>query len=468
MLENNIDLEILKQEYSEDFSALCQELFPNLLERQGILTKTILKRFAPNKILFKCVKNKKELFKEYINNLAEIENDLNDEEQLIYPFYSAKINVQNNLGMPITHLKQVAGFQILIHTQQDLPKNLFENAGYNFYECENFSDLEKFKKYTPIMHDGFNEEKFKNYKVWFAVKKNVDDINILDPSNNSKNDEYAKSVIQIIYSCETNNSLEIYNRYGNTYNGTPFDSLKMSYKAQLDNIIPGLAKAFANAYNLDLAQKTFLSRINFHMLGQGMDGQHHKYNVEVGGFFNIPLQYYCADNCIIVDGVVYQFDEDRYLLIDNHLIDLEEKTVKSFCGDSFAKTISKIDHINIIRDKKGQKLITITPVEGEDIKIATNPQNQMVGYDNPNVTTIEKNFLEYANALQYLNLQNVVSIQKGFLNLLHDNQKTLKMNLPKLQYIDNSSYERLKEAFKNSPTSHKLNKTFSDKKVIKF
>lgn len=48
----NKDLLWIKRHYNEKFSHLCRELFPTLLETEGLLPKLIDKHFAHSKFLY--------------------------------------------------------------------------------------------------------------------------------------------------------------------------------------------------------------------------------------------------------------------------------------------------------------------------------------------------------------------------------------------------------------------------------
>ena len=70
----NKDLKLIKKYYGENMMHLCRELFPTILETEGLLSKIILDTFAPNRLLFDDMKeNKKtEAFKNYIYKLSNL------------------------------------------------------------------------------------------------------------------------------------------------------------------------------------------------------------------------------------------------------------------------------------------------------------------------------------------------------------------------------------------------------------
>ena len=89
----------------------------------------------------------------------------------------------------------------------------------------------------------------KSCRVWFAVKKNVDEIKSEDFKKPRREDDYGTSVISIQFSKSKINYLSIKNRYNHTITDVNPDS---TYGNNLDNIIVGLTQAFVETYNLKL------------------------------------------------------------------------------------------------------------------------------------------------------------------------------------------------------------------------
>ena len=71
----NSDIKWIRKHYGMDFSLLCEQLFPYVLEKKGLLSEVIGKSFAPDKDLFNAiVKNHLIIdFKNYIQDLASAE-----------------------------------------------------------------------------------------------------------------------------------------------------------------------------------------------------------------------------------------------------------------------------------------------------------------------------------------------------------------------------------------------------------
>ena len=94
------DLKIIRKKYGENMSKLCRELFPTLLESNGLLSNLMLSNFSDNHFLYDDLKDYDLIldFKNYIYSLVDVEN--------------------NNK---------------IVSTKS--PKELLDEAGYILYEC---------------------------------------------------------------------------------------------------------------------------------------------------------------------------------------------------------------------------------------------------------------------------------------------------------------------------------------------
>ena len=137
------DLKKIKKYYGEDMMHLCREMFPTILETPGLLYSLMEKSFAPNHYLYEDIleNNLEESFRKHIYSLNE--NDSKD-----------KVVVNKN------------------------PYELMEEAGYTLYECKSEEDIQEFKKYYTLRERlcTFNGGRLDRCYVFFAVKKNVDEI----------------------------------------------------------------------------------------------------------------------------------------------------------------------------------------------------------------------------------------------------------------------------------------------------
>lgn len=213
----NSDLKLIKKKYGEEMSHLCRELFPVILEQEGLLSKLLLDNFEPSHFLYEdIVKNGVvNSFKNYIYSFIDVEIEKG-------------VRVDKN------------------------PKELLSEAGYDLYECHSESDIQKFKKYYTSKEElcTFNGRRLNDCYVFFAVKKNVDQIRRGNFNHPKRQDEYGTSVISIQFTRDETHTLSIKNRYNHTV-----DNPDATFSNNLDNIIPGLTDSFSKYYGLEQKNK---------------------------------------------------------------------------------------------------------------------------------------------------------------------------------------------------------------------
>lgn len=368
----NYDLKIIKKKFGENMMKLSRELFPTLLEEEGLLSGILLDNFNPSKTLYDDIK-KNCLEKEF--------------KMFIYSFLNRDEVIENS---------------------KKNPKELFEEAGYDFYECKTEEDIQKFKKYYAKGEElcTFRGKRLDICYVFFAVKKNVNDIKRENFSNPIREDEYGTSVMSIQFTRDEAHTLSIKNRYNHTITNCNPDA---TYHNNLENIIPGLTKSFENEY--DLIQ--FNPSTDFEMKNyvRGRDGKFYKYNYEINNV------YYCTDNVIIDNYEVKKLEKERYILLDYFIIDLKEKNIILYdneIGDSFPKCIDNIIRIDVINDSPYKKIIIVGENGNMIIKIDHN--NRIIELENDAAKKIENDFFNKSKYIKKLYMNNVKTIGNRFLN----------------------------------------------------
>ena len=387
-MEKN-DFELLKKKYGENFAKLCRTLFPTILENEGLLTRLITGNFAESRFLYEDITKSADItddFKTYIYGLVDVE----------------KFNSTASI---------------------ELPEVLLNRAGYKLYKCESEEEIQSFRKYYTRREElctftwgGRNN----THIVFFAVKHNVDEIIRENFTNPKRQDEYGTSVLSIQFTKSNNSTISIKNRYNHRVNNPD-----ATFSNDLDNIIPGLTDSFVKTYDINLVNKSTRYSLDGYVLAN--DGKFYKYNYEIGNI------YYCPNN-MIIDEVrnVTQYDKNKTLVLDNYILDLENKKFYMFdkqIMDSFID-IKDINKISVQKIEEGKQII-ISPNEGEDIIISLDKQNRIIGYENTNLTTIgiDEDFLSYNQVLTRLNLPNLTTVGIRFLLL---NEALTEVNLPKL------------------------------------
>ena len=402
------DLKWIKKHYGEKFSHLCRELFPTILDTEGLLPKILENSFLPSRELYDDLTSRDLTadFKNYVYSQANVENK-----------YGKKTNLS--------------------------PEELMDRAGYILYpECQTEKDIQSFRHYyyrgeptpkytggTPAYREGeelctFNGGRLNTCRVWFAVRKDVDKIKRKDFKNPRREDDYGTSVISIQFTKTKPSTLSIKNRYNHTIHDVNPDA---TFSNNLDNIIEGLTQAFTDKYNIKLSNKKIkpLEIPDYVQMG---DGKFYKYNYELNNV------YYCPNNIIIDNVEVKQFNKDKFIVFDNFILDIENKKIINYDDkfkDSFPESVGEIKNIKRIPSKDGLT-IQITPEEENLVEIKLDNHNQIVGYSNPNITEIGDDFLLDNNSLTELNLPNVQHIGDDF---LLDNNSLTKLELPNVQQI---------------------------------
>ena len=371
----NNDLKIIKKKYGEEMMHLCRDLFPTLLEKEGLLPSLLLHSFHESHSLAQDIISEQleYEFKSYIYQQV----DVND--------------VENN---KITKIDKT-------------PEELLTDAGYQLYECHTEEDIQMFKKYYAPGEElcTFQGGRLHRCHVFFVVKDNVDEIKREDFIKPSREDAYGTSVMSIQFTKDFSHTLSIKNRYNHRVNNP--DS---TFANNLDNIIPGLTDSFDKYYGM---HQQFTCD-NFELPGyvKANDGKYYKYNCEIGNV------YYCEDNVIIDNFEVKEYPKEKYLVFDYFILDLQSKMASLYdldIVDSFPDILDEIEKINI--EKDGDKKTVVIKQRGQEdaVLLELDRSNNLVSFRNNHVENIPNDFLSYNERLKVLEMENAVIIGDNFL-----------------------------------------------------
>ena len=429
------ELKSIKKTYGEDMMHYCRDSFPTILDKKGKLSEILSKVLAPTHSVYRDLKdhNCLEDFKIFVNTI-------NDED------VKRLVVVKNT------------------------PSELLAKIGYDLYECKTEEDIQSFKKYYAPGEEicTFHGGRLRRCYVFFAVKKNVDEIRREDFKNPRRQDQYGTSVISIQFTKDETNTLSIKNRY----NDTVFNP-DATFFNNLDNMIPGLTKSFEYYYNLRINYKktndgSFMQKKMNYVLGK--DGRFYRYNLIIGD------DAFCENNVYLKDGephLEYFMNKERYILMDNYVVDRVEKKITLYNGeeDSFTKTISElgpIKNIDLFRNRDN-RLLVINYYDGKSVAVRVDEYNNIIEYENNYVDTIGNDFLKYNRGIKRLCLANVKEIGDNCLytnnaieeliitnckniggNLLYLNKNSIKsLSIPEVELIsygfmfNNNSLESL-------------------------
>ncbi|MBQ4558618.1 MAG: leucine-rich repeat protein [Clostridia bacterium] len=364
------ELMVIKRKYGEAFSHFCRDNFSSILENEGQLIEVLENEFYPNKFLLDDMSGyKKKEFVKYIHSLCfpEVEEE--------------EVDVNAT------------------------PEELFDAAGYILYKCETNEDVQSFRKYyaegEEICTFG-DENRINTHDIFFAVKKNADEIRREDFENPQREDEYGTSVISLQFTKGKNSILSIKNRYNHTVANPD-----ATFSNNPDNIKKGLTESFKKFYGIQLLNNVGKFELPKYVLAK--DGRRYRYTGENNNI------YYCVDNIIVDNGNVKQFDKSRYILMDYFLLDRQAKSLtiagnEDMFRESFHKGHKDIADIEVTNGENGEKDIKLTSMVGRESHITINAKNQIIGYSNPHLKELSENFLREHTSLTRLDVPNVTKI----------------------------------------------------------
>lgn len=405
----NKDLKFIKKQYGEDFMHLCRTLFPTILEKEGMLSDIISSKFAPSHSLYE--------------DMTKDEYFLNNFKNIIYDTFHDKLKQNDEITT-----------QIKLKT----PEELFDKAGYILYpECKTEKEIQSFRKYWKKGEELCTftyGDRLKSCRVWFAIKKNIDEIKREDFNSPQRQDEYGTSAISIQFSRGTNSTLSIKNRYNHTVSNPD-----ATFSNNLDNIIAGLQDSFTRTYAIQTSSNNPKKELPGYVMDK--NNKFYKYNVEI---HNV---YYCDNNVVLKNFTPINYDKGRYILFEYYLLDLKNKCIINLTQDknetntdAFINSIGEIDSVSVIKEENHERTIVISPKnniskEVFDIKIKLNKDNNIISYSNANCTEIGESFLPNNKTIKELDLPNVTKINDYF---MISNYKLMSLTLPNVEFIGNS------------------------------
>ena len=361
------DLDRIKKNYGERMSHLCRELFPSILEKEGLLPKIMDNTFNHSLYLYDDIVNSDSefLFKDYIYGQIEYKKEVEDTNKT--------------------------------------PKELLKSAGYNLYECKSEDDIQSFRKYYKKDEElcTFNGGRLNNYYVFFAIKEDINNIKRELYKEPKREDAYGRSVISIQFTKGMHNTLSIKNRYNHTVKNP--DS---TYYNHLDNIVKGLTKSFEKEYYLNILDEGE-TKFELDNYVKANDNKYYRYNYE---YNNI---YYCTDNIVIDNFTVKKYPKEKYIVFDNYILDKENKTINTYdkSYDGFVDNLKNIDSIKEIKIDKNTKKVIIN----ENIELIIDKYNRLTSYKDNDIKIVGDNFLRNCRYIKNIELNNALVIKDNFL-----------------------------------------------------
>lgn len=402
------DLKIIKNIFGEKMMHLCRELFPTILEHPGVLSKILLDHFEPSKSLYEDI----------VDNKVIPENQTSYNHQVLGFRHISRVNEFRDFIYDLCNTSVVP-----IENKADkTPSELLDEAGYILYECKTEADIQQFRKYYEKKEEicTFKGGRLNRCHVFFAVRKDVDEIRREDFPNPERQDRYGTSVISIQFTKDSSHVLSIKNRYNHIVANPD-----ATFSNNLDSIIPGLTSSFSEHYGL---KQQFNKKFELGGYVLANDGKYYKYNYEINNI------YYCPNNIIIDNFEVKKYPEEDYIVVDYFVLNLKTGEFE-MCDDSidddFKTGLDGMYKISI-SSEGGVKKINFK--DGDDIAavVTLNERNQIIGYENLRLTKVGDDFLKYNHLLEKINLPEVISIGHSFLD---KNEMLTSIEFPKLETV---------------------------------
>ena len=414
----NEELKKIRKDYGEKIMHTCRSFFPQFLGKGDLVYNVLTKYFAPTHSLYEDLDKRSGLydFRDFIDSIL----------------YGAKEEAE------------------LTETDKD-PYTLMDEAGYRLYECETEAEIQSFRHYYEPHEElcTFIGGRLERCRVFFAVKKNVDEIRREDFDKPEREDLYGTSVISIQFTKTDTCSLSIKNRYNHTVNNPD-----ATFYNNLERIIPGLTISFQNLLGKKINSQDFESaRIGLHVALRyfyirAKDGRYYRFNSCENEI------YFCENNVLVTkEGPVFDFvnnkDSNRFLIVNHCIIDLQENEIFTLrvnkdgglvkTKDSFVKSIYDVGAIDrfLVNKEKDGKTIVIKYKDGKIVTIKVDKNNAITEYENNYVTMVGDKFLQHAGGITKLTMNNVIEFGSHSLEV---SEKIESLSIPKVKVIKEYSF----------------------------
>ena len=318
----------------------------------------------------------------------------------------------------MSYLISLKDVKIEEHAVHQHPHDLLERAGYNAYYADTLE-----KQNWPKQFYAPGEElctfrdpnRYINYHIVVAIKKNVKEIKRENFSNPQREDEYGTSVLQI-QMLKSGGFISIKNRYNHTV-----ENPDNTFNSNPDNIIPGLSDALKHHYHVDFSSQKVQLPENYVL----MDNQIVNYNYEINNV-------YFGENCYVQNGEVHEIGKQKELMLDYFILNLQDKSIKnpSEINDGFIAALQeeiKDKKLQITINEQGNKCLQ---ADGKTILELDHGKIKSLHFDN--VKKIDDYFLQYNKGLSEISLPQVTNIGDNF---LYYNEGLSEISLPQAKNI---------------------------------
>jgi len=229
----------------------------------------------------------------------------------------------------MNHLVSLLSREVVESADKDW-ETLLDEAGYDSYYADTLDKqnaISKYFKSGEALCTFGDHNRFKNYYIINAIKKDVDTILREDFKGKEKReDEYGTSVLSIQVA-KKGGFISIKNRYNHTV-----PSCDNTFGSNPDNIIPGLSSAIQKGFKVSFSNNSLLPDSHI-ICGDKIV----KTNFELDGI-------YYGDTCYVQNGeIVEVLPVNGEYLFDTFIFDAKTKTFRSTnsLSDSFPDDLNK-------------------------------------------------------------------------------------------------------------------------------
>lgn len=229
------------------------------------------------------------------------------------------------------------------------PIELLDKAGYDAYIADTLEKQNAIEKYfapTEKLCTFDDPDRFKNYYIINAVRKDVNQIKRDDFKKPQREDKYGTSVLSIQV-LKTGGFISIKNRYNHTV-----ENPDNTFNSNPDNIIMGLSDAISHYFNVDFSGSWRHLPDGFVLIGN----QICKFTKE---FNNV----YIAPNFYIKDGKITPVNPDYQLMLGGgSVLDLKERKIENIANDNSIISLDtklKQGKLNLIKKSDNTRILHI-------------------------------------------------------------------------------------------------------------
>lgn len=241
----------------------------------------------------------------------------------------------------LQYLASLKNIKIVETGNPQNPFDLLDKAGYNAYVADTLGKQNAIRQYFAPGEElcTFRDaNRYLNYYIVNAVRKDVDNIKRKDFKNPQREDEYGTSVLSIQI-LKKGGFISIKNRYNHKV-----DNCDNTYNSNPDNIIVGLAEALKHYFNVNFSTRTVLLPDGYVLIS----GQVCKYNSEINNT-------YFGDDFYICGGNIVDLNRDYQLMLGRgYVYDNSKKSITDTSGENkvlFDTDFFQNKKVRIIKNK---------------------------------------------------------------------------------------------------------------------